>query len=185
MLQYRLEVEVQRPALQIRSQSAKLKLQSQRPTFRQSIRPPQMMIKSIKPTFTIDRSQTNWAVNQSSVFQLARQFRQESVQKGLEAIGRIASEGDRLRMIHQKHQTMTQIISDRLTEVKTLNIAAVPRPHLNWEPGQMEIEWTPFEHELIWDMPGMLAIDVEPHQVTIELDQLPDISFRFVYMSQA
>ena len=184
MLQYRLEVEVQRPALSIRSQPAQIRLESRRPMFRQSTRPPQMQISRVKPSFTVDRSQTSWAVNQSSVFQLARQFRRESVQKGLEAIGRIASEGDRLRMIHLKHNTMARIISERLTDVKNLNLVAVPKPQINWEPGQMEIEWTPFEQELIWDMPGMLEIDVVPHQVIIELEQLPDISFRFVYLNE-
>ena len=152
--------------------------------FRQNRRDMQMQIKKVDPTFRIDRSQTSWAINQQSFFQLMRRFQSQSLQKSLEAIGQIASEGDRLRMIHQKHQTMANIFSDRLTQAGQLNMVAVPRAEMSWNPGEFEIEWTPFEHELIWDMPGIVDFQVQPHQVTIKLEQLPDVKFRFVYIDQ-
>ena len=184
MLQYRLEVEVQRPVLRIRTQPAKIEVQQQTMQFRQNHRPAQMRVHKVKPTFQVDRSQINKVINRQSVFQLSQQFASESLQKGLEAIGRIASEGDRLKMIHQKHQTVANVIAERLAKTSDLNMVAIPRPDLSWDPGNFEIEWTPFEQELIWDMPEPVNVQVQPHQVIIELEQLPDVKFRFVYVEK-
>lgn len=179
MLKYHLEVDVQRPALKIETQPARIEMRQQRAMFKQKRQPAQMQIHRTDPTFTVDRSNSNRALNRMPILQQIKQFQDQSVQVGLEAIGRIAGEGNRLSRIYDRHQSVAAVVTDRLAASGNLNMVAVPKPVLNWEPGHFEIEWKQFEQELQWMTPQKVEIEVQPHQVTIELEHPPEIRIHF------
>jgi hypothetical protein len=60
-----------------------------------------------------------------------------------------------------------------------LTVKALPPAQINWEPGQMEIEWTAHEFSLEWIMDKMLDMQYEPGRVEINMVQYPSIDIKF------
>lgn len=175
-----LEITRQRPVMEIRTIPAKLNIQRVgRPQFRIRNKPPEMRIHHRLPTMQIDRSQRNALLDRMSIFQRTAEVADQSFQIGLEAIGRIAEEGNRMAAIYQRHSTISQIIADRARAPVQLTVKALPPAQINWEPGQMEIEWTAHEFSLEWIMDKMLDMQYEPGRVEINMVQYPSIDIKF------
>ena len=180
MQQYRLEINVVRPALEVRTERTSVGIRQQQARFRSEVEPARMQVRHEMPRFSIDRSQSAWAVNQMSVFDLSRSWSAEALQDSLRGIARIAEEGDRMMQIYQRHQTVAGIISDRFQTSAELRLVPVPRPILSWEPGRSEVEWTPFRQELKWDMPDSVTYDVQPGSVSTTFTPRPRVDIEFI-----
>jgi hypothetical protein len=175
-----MEISRQRPIIEIRTIPAKLNIQRVgRPQFRIRHKPPEMRIHHRLPTMQIDRSQRNAMLDRMSIFRRTEQYAAQSVQIGLESIGKIAEEGNRMAAIYQRHNSISQIIADRVKAPVQLTAQALPSAQINWDPGQMEIEWTPGEFSLEWIMDKMIEMQYEPGRVEINMIQYPYIKIEF------
>ena len=175
-----MEITRQRPIMEIRTIPAKLNIQRVgRPEFRIRHNPPQMRIHHRLPTMQIDRSQRNALLDRMSIFSRTEQYAARSVQIGLESIGRIVEEGNRMAAIYQRHNTISQIIADRVKAPVQLTAQALPAAQINWDPGQMDIEWTQNEFSLEWIMDKMIEMQYEPGRVEISMVQYPSLEIRF------
>jgi hypothetical protein len=137
-----------------------------------------MRIQYKAPSFTIDRSAAQAQTDTMPIMALLKSFSQEARAVTLEAVGRIAEEGTRLQQIYKRHQTVAAVVADRALKSVSINVAAVEKPELHWDPGQMSVDWTPLEMQMEWDIPDPVDIEVEPHQIDIRMTQNPEIHIR-------
>lgn len=174
----RLDIATQKPSLEIRTRRASIRIQQNRATFRAKINPARMRIQYEAPSFTVDRSAAEAQTDNMPIMALLRSFSQEAKAVTLEAVGRIAEEGTRLQQIYIRHQTVAAVVADRANRSVSINVAAVEKPELHWDPGQMSVDWTPLEMQMEWDIPNPVDIEVEPHQIDIQVTRNPEIRIR-------
>ncbi len=176
----RLEITTIKPQLEITTRAARLDIQRiNRPQFRIRHQRPQMKIHHRMPQMRIDRTAVNQALNRYSAIGLTKKVATESQQASLEAVARIAQEGNRMAKIYQRHNSISQKIADRQQSSVSVNSSAMPMPSINWDPGQMNIEWTPNEFSLEWMMDKSLDIAFQPHSVNIQVVKHASIKIEF------
>ena len=82
--------------------------------------------------------------------------------------------------IYDRHQTIASIIADRAAQPSTLNVAALSKPHLSWEPGRMEMSWLPHEVMTDWDRQDPVRVEVTPGTIDIRLERPAQVQVRAV-----
>ena len=176
----RLEITTIKPQLEITTRAARLDIQRiNRPQFRIRHQRPQMKIHHRMPQMRIDRTAVNQALNRYSAIGLTQKAASEARQAALDAVARIASEGDRMAKIYQRHNNISQIISERSQKNVSINSSAMPLAAIDWDPGQMDIEWSPNEFSLEWMMDKSLDIAFQPHSVDIRVVRHGEIKIEF------
>lgn len=176
----RLEITTIKPQLDIRTQAARLDIQRiNRPQFRIRHQRPQMKIHHRMPQMRIDRTAINQALNRYSAIGLTKKIAVESRQAALDAVARIAQEGDRMAKIYQRNNNISQVIADRNQGSVSINSSAMPMAAIDWDPGQMNIEWSPNEFSLEWMMDKSLDIAFQPHRVDIRVVRHGEVKIEF------
>ena len=176
----RLEVTTIKPKLEITTRAARLYIQQKnRPQFKIGHSRPQMKIHRRMPQLRIDRSDVNNALNRYSTIDLTFKVASEARQAALDAVARIASEGDRMANIYQRHNNISQIIVDRSQKSVSINSSAMPMTAIDWDPGQMDIEWSPNEFSLEWMIDKALDIVFQPHSVDIRVVRYGEVRIEF------
>ncbi len=175
-----LDITTQKPVLSIRSRDADVRIRQQTATFRTQVRPARMRIDSRIPRFTVDRSASEAQLNNQPVMDWLRSCAQEAKASTLQGIGRIAREGDRLMRIYDRHQNIAAVVADRAVRTVGINVAALAKPVVEWDPGRMEVEWEPSDVTIDWNAPDAVRYDVTPASIDIQVVQRPSVEIEAV-----
>ncbi len=167
----------------IRQYPANMDIEQPPPTA--DIRQPRadMNIVSILPKVYIDQSECFAEVGLKTVLRLANDFYDESLEAGLDAIGKMVEEGERLMGIENGGDPIVEIAEETMYEdMWEINVDCAPksRPKIDVREGRADIDITPVPPKIGWKVNPKAKINATRHKVDIYMDVWPDIKFEYV-----
>lgn len=158
---------MQLPQLRMQQTYAQIGLKTIKPVQEIEQPPADLSIKQVPAKMNIDRKPSHLEINQDQAWnelgfknlgQLTSDHADYSKQEGLEAIARIAQEGDQLAAIERKGDPITSIAAQKANpEPADFNIAFIP------SYGSVQIQFTPAELKIDWNL-GKPEIDATLHE---------------------
>ncbi|NLN46557.1 MAG: hypothetical protein GX153_08340 [Clostridiaceae bacterium] len=176
----RLEITTQQPRLNIRSEPPQIHIRQERATFQTHVRPARMHVDRQLPVFSVDRGNAETLLNQLPMLEQLKSSARQAGSTALAGIARIAREGDRLMRIYDRHQSIASLIADRAAQPSTINVVALSKPRLSWEPGRMEVSWEPHEVMTDWELRDPVRVEVTPGVINIQLERPAHVQIRAV-----
>lgn len=177
----RLEISHQDAEIEVKTHKAKVEISSKTPRFNMKRNNARFIMDKQLPTMHIDRTGMYKALGIGPVLQAARQFYEDSVQKGVAGIGAIAAQGTQMMEIEKGGNAIADIGAQTLDKQGDLNALPMPPPEINWEPGYININWSPGSLDLEWDVSTWADIRVEPSYIEIRMVKYPDVKIRVIY----
>lgn len=153
-------IETQKAVVEIRSSQPRMTIKHTPARFKLHRRMPQFKVKQ-------DDSLIGTGNKTSSGLALQRFYKAKRMT--LEAIGRIAAEGDALMRIENGGNGISDIATKNFMDNVEVKFEARPKVELEWDKGQNELEWSPHDIEIVWDMPDSPQISVTPHKIRVYL----------------
>lgn len=163
-------VKREHPVLEIKTTPAKIEIRRRNLRVKVSSAMPRMTVNKKAPSFSMDAQALRAANGRPTGVDKARQTSSQAQQDGLEAIGKIAQNGDML--MRPDLYDVADVASMRTAqEAPQVNLGLVPdtRPQLEWTEGYFEVEWSEPERETSWEGQVMPDIEVTPHSVEINV----------------
>jgi hypothetical protein len=181
-MDYQLEITRQDAEIEIRTYKARVEITTQRPQFRLRRDIAQFHMDRQLPMMHLDRTQMYKALCIGPVLQAARQYFEDSLQKGIESIGEISADGTAMMRLEKGGKPIVELAAQSTDKGQAdLNIASLPTPEVNWEPGYININWTPGTFEMEWDVSTWADIRVEPSYIEIKMVKYPEVRIRVNY----
>ncbi len=178
----RLEITRQDAQIEVITHKAKVEISTRRPRFRMYRNHARFQMDRRLPTMRVDRTLQSMTLGVGPVLQSARQYFADSMQQGLENIATIASEGTMLMKIENKGNPIAELGARALEKPEIrLNTVALPQAEISWDPGYVNVKWTPASLSLEWDTSAWADIRVEPHYVEIRMKKYPEVKIRVFY----
>ncbi|KHO61016.1 hypothetical protein THYS13_25920 [Thermoanaerobacter sp. YS13] len=142
--------------------------------------PAKMEIDQKLPEVHIDQYQCFYEAGLKNIFDLVHDEAQWSKQIALEAIGKIAEDGDTLASIENHQNAIVKLSEEALIQDIDFNIDLMPksRPQI-WFEGYLNINWQLGGVE-IKAIPHKPQIYVTPAHVNIHMKQYPSIKIQYV-----
>lgn len=179
------------PQIRIQSTFVKLGLNIEKPI--QDIQQPkadisieqpkaEMEIERVAPSLEMDSFEARADLDLKSVRRRIEEFAQEGYQAWLEAIGRMAQQGDQMMRVYQNKNAIADIAHEKGTDpIYETNIAFLPRPgsfHMSYDPGSIEINWTLHKPE-IEVTPQKAITNYTPGKVSGYIDNWNDLKIDY------
>ncbi|MDP9750553.1 MULTISPECIES: DUF6470 family protein [Thermoanaerobacter] len=142
--------------------------------------PAKMEIDRKLPQVHIDQYQCFYEAGLKSIFDLVYDEAQRSKQIALEAIGKIAEDGDILASIENHQDAIVKLSEEALIQDIDFNVDLIPksRPKI-WFEGYLKINWE-LGGVKIKAIPHKPQISVIPAHVNIYMRQYPSIKIQYV-----
>ncbi|MPL97844.1 hypothetical protein SDC9_44039 [bioreactor metagenome] len=157
-----LNISSQNAKLQYNIKDPVLNLQTTKPQLQINTEPAKLDIHQAKGQLEIDNTAYRYSIGIKTMQDMARDNARAGRQTALEAIGRIAREGDRMAAIENKENVFANMAAEnniqQPPEITWAPIAA-PRLHYNFNPAQINIT------------PGTLDINLQRGDVAANLDR--------------
>ena len=177
-----LTINTVRPQIQINTTNARLDIQQ--PKGEQQLRTtmPKAIIRSEKPKVIIDQYQCFAESGLKNVMDLTREAAQLGRQAAMQAIARIAEDGNRLAQVENKMPDAIPELAEKnaWAPERVYDIATMPmsRPKIDvvgsidiqWEMGKVNHTYTPRKP----------VVNYIPGKVDIYLKQKPSIEIRYI-----
>lgn len=177
----RLEITHQDAEIEVKTHRAKVEIASKTPRFRMKRNDARFIMEKQLPMMHIDRTGMYKALGIGPVLKAARQFYEDSVQKGVAGIGAIAAQGTQMMEIEKGGNAIAEIGVQTLETRGELNALPLPPPDITWEPGYININWSPSSLDMEWDVSTWADIRVEPSYIEIRMVKYPDVKIRVIY----
>jgi hypothetical protein len=137
--------------------------------------PATLDVRSRKAQVETDFTDYRNAVGALRITELGSQLHEKAVQATIQAIGRIAAEGDQLARIESGSTIAAVAQGEMPTDEVDLSLNMVPPPTFTVTPGGVDVQVTPGELRISWpDAP--LRIDVRKATVTVDTEVLPTVN---------
>lgn len=170
----RIEITRQDAQIAIHTEQARVEISTQRPHFHMHKSAARMDIARRAPRMRIDRTQLTAGIGIGPVMLAAREsFRQAAAAPSM---GILPASGNMNLSIARENILATQ-------SVLPLSVGALPQAEVQWDPGNLNISWTPASFEMEWDVSAWADIRVMPNYVEIRMVKYPEISIRVAYDS--
>lgn len=179
------------PQIRIESQQAKIAMSSKNPVQTitqskadQSIEQPkaEMTIHHTPAKLSIDQSQAWAQMGLKTVFQLNRDFVQETKQDALQAVAELAMQGDELMKVEAGGNPLAnQAEQNSQLPVYEFTIGWIPSPesvNINIDPGRLTIDWNTYS-PIINTRANKTTIDHTKGDVNIQLAQYNQLNIDF------
>ena len=178
--------------IKITSVYGEIGIQSKKPSLsiKQSLprahieQPPAVLTISNKlPKVYIDQTQCFAESGLKTSLALARDFNAEGLKAGIEYIGQISQEGDRLMRIENGGDPIVDIAADKMLAENEFNIVSMPmsRPDIKVDEGRADIVVLPKSPTIDWDVRTKAQIEAETYpKADIYIKTWPDIKFEYV-----
>lgn len=164
----------QMPILRIETKNADMQVRSKRNEIKLSVKQGEFAVRVTLPTIRLDATKAWRDLGQNDIVGLTRDIAKDAQAKGLQGIGKVAREGDKLaRDIRPKAAALFDIIKSRQCKYIDYNVDAIPKHMVEVEvsEGCVEGVYTPYEIEV--HVPSKLVeIQYSPGKVEIELRAL-------------
>jgi hypothetical protein len=164
----------------INTYPAQISIKSPKATLEIRQIPAKMEIEQKLPQVRIDQYQCFYEAGLKNIFDLVHDEAEKSKQIALEAIGKVAEDGDVLASIETHQDAIVKLSEEAMIQDIDFNVDLMPksRPkiwfegylNINWELGGVEIKAVP--HKPI--------ISATPAHVEIYLRQYPSIKIEYV-----
>ena len=171
----KIQIKQTMGAIAVEVQKAKVEIQQKRPSLYIKSIPAKFTIRKKMPTFKLKQSENLFASGYRTNLALSSLKFQKARQRTLEAIERIASEGDAIMRIENRVNPIPLQAIANAEENIDLQIAMMPRNEIQWDMGFVDIEWTPHKTDIIWDVNPKPQIVVHPHSVRIHMKRWPSV----------
>ncbi len=172
---YSVQIKQTMASIGIETQRARFEIQNPRPHLKIIQNKAQFKIHKRLPKFKM--IQENHLVSSGRLTNMA--FSLERFQKAremtLEAIGRIASEGDALMRIENKGNPIPELAIQNSQDNVEINVGIPPQNKIEWDEGQFELEWSEQELKMDWYIEHKPKIIVHPHSIKIYVKNKPSI----------
>ena len=171
----RLNIRTTPLKIEINTQPARLELKTVPAKLEIRTRPARVEIRQHRGELTIDQSPCRASYGYKDFLQLAREQAEAGRQAALEAIGRMAEEGNRLASIETGENAVAEIASDRIAYTwPELVLVPIPPPIIRYE--YRPPEFNPVPAKVDYNLqPGKVVGEYRPGRVDIRVLQYNSI----------
>lgn len=163
----------------IRVEKANIEIKNSQPKFNIEHKPAKFHISEKSPKFKLDQSHYLVASgNMTTLFLSSTRF-EKARKMTMDAIKRIADEGDILMQIENKGSPISDIAIENTTKEVSLTVAPMPQNDIVWEKGFFELEWSPHEIDIKWEV-NEPEITATRHKVEVYMKQWPSIDISVI-----
>lgn len=155
-----IRIEQQYAQLAVRTVPARLELHNQFAQLTMERSPAVLNFTRTPLKASIDQYPSRVDIGYRFVVDQAHWFADLARQAGMEAIARIAEEGDKFAQIETKTNPIPEIARANLSEEIDVNVGLMPenKPEIQWQLGKIEVQY----------IPGKTTYQNEPGKVTGE-----------------
>jgi len=164
----KLELSITDPVLNIRTTSPKTQLSTQ---------PAIVEIRRTEGKLELDFTPYRYSIGFKNNADFMRDFANEGKQAALEAVARIAQEGDRLARIESKEDAIVQMaIESNFPEPPDITWARIEPPIIHYEPGKVDFNVIRGKVDLNLQR-GTVELNLQRGEVKGRITQYPSIRF--------
>ncbi len=131
------------------------------------------------PQVQIDQTESFASAGLKPILRMSSDFYDASLQKGIEAIGQIASESLQFLHIENKQNPIPEMARQRMEQDAnvSLTITAMPsqRPKIDFTASDFQLNWSPSSLNIDWEYVEDRQADFTPSEVNITWLQRPHI----------
>lgn len=171
-----LNIQSNRPVLDITTTNAALNITNKIRRFSAKRIPPEMTVERKAPSFKVNWKKVWGESGRKSPDDLRIYQRDNSRSKVERYIQRVSENGTYVMKLENYKKSETNPLAetsyqDMISELPEMNVASMPEssPEVTWDPGYVRIEWSTGELQIDWDDNFMPEIKVSPHSVEIRL----------------
>lgn len=175
-----IQITTQRAILDIRSTPAKMTVMQRQADFDLKQTFPKVNIETEQIRVVIDQSRPFSEAGLKSSGEIIDEAAQRGKQAALEAIQRIADEGNMMAAIENNTNAIAEIAFNKLFEEKELNIDSIPksRPKIDFVGGNVDIKLEEGKVDLKVQ-PNKAQVDLRLGGVKMTLSQHASINFKY------
>jgi len=159
----------------IEVQKAQIEIKQRKPSLQIKSTPARFTINKKMPSFRLKQNETLAISGYKTILALSTLRLQKARQRTLEAIERIAREGDAIMQIENKVDPIPQIALNNSEEFIDLQVGMMPRNEIVWDTGYVDIDWSPHKTDITWEVYPRPEISVKPHTVITYLKKKPSV----------
>lgn len=163
--------------LSIESTPAQLTPRQMRMQMNVSAQPATFQASVGLPKVQIDQTESFASAGDKPVLQMADDFYRDSLQKGVDTIARIASEGVAFLKIENRGNPAADIAKQSMEVDIRLNVTAMPSvpPKIDFTGSDFQLDWTPASMNVQWESIEATSGEYTPGKVLITLAQEPHL----------
>jgi hypothetical protein len=163
-----LSVETTRAQLTPRQMRMQMSVNAQPATFQASVGLPRVQI---------DQTESFASAGNKPVLRMAGDFYRDSLQKGIDTIARIASEGQQFLRIEDRRNATVDIAKQSMEVDIRLSVTSMPSvsPQIDFTGSDFALEWTPATMDVQWEKIEAVQSEFIPGSVYITLAPPPHI----------
>ena len=173
----RLVISQTHAQLAIESKAAQLTPRQMRMQMSVSAQPASFQANVGLPKIQIDQTEAFASAGNKPVLRVSGDFYRESLQKGIDTIARIASEGVAFLRIEDRRNAAADIAKQSMEVDIRLSVTSMPSvpPQIDFTGSDFALEWTPATMEVQWESIEAVQSEYIPGQIYITLAPPPHI----------
>ena len=171
-----LNVATQAIKTEINIQKASLDSQTTMPQIKITTEAAKVEIHQPNGELTIDQTKSRYAMGIKNIGDLCRDNGQDGKQAAIEAVGRIAEDGNRLARIESKEYAVVEMAADKnISEQRELTLASIPRPEISYKRNPPQINVTDAKLDIVVNPRESVEGKFHPGKVELRVIQYPSI----------
>lgn len=176
----RLNISTQPIRLSYTTQNAQLNLQSSRPKVQMETTAATLEIRQPRGELTIDQTSLRYSIGLKNNVDFARDNAALGRQTVMDAIARIAEEGDQLARIESKSDALADIAADSaFSEVPEITWAHITAPDIHYQVNPVQFNGNAGKINFTI-LPGTVQGNYQPGSIDIHVTQYPSIEISVV-----
>ena len=176
----RINISTQPIRLEYTINNARLNLQTTPPMVELETMPASVEIRQPRGELTIDQTPCRYSIGLKNISDFARDNAMLGRQTAIDAIGRIAQEGDQLARIQNKSNAIADIAaSSAVSEVTDITYAHIASPDIQYQANPVQFSPKDGKVDLTLNR-GTVEGDYQPGSVDIRVTQYPDVEISTV-----
>jgi hypothetical protein len=170
-----INIATQPMKIELTPQHASLDLQTTKSQVEISSQPAKVEISQPKGELEIDQTSFRYAYGKKDMKDFIRDFAQEGRQAAMQAIARIAADGDRLANISSRENTIAAMSAEStIKPVGELTWVSVPPPDIKYTPNYPTTDVADAKLSVAWKM-GTVQGTYQPSKMNLDVVQYPTI----------
>lgn len=163
--------------LNIESTPAQLSPRQVRMQMNVSAQPASFQVSSDLPKVQIDQTESFASAGNKPALQMSSDFYRDSLQKGVDSISKIASEGEAFLRIENRNNPSADIAKQSMESDVRVNVKSMPSvpPKIEFMGTDCQLDWTPATFDVKWESVEASSSEYIPGKVLITLAQQPHI----------
>ena len=178
----RINISTQPIRLEYTSRNAQTNLESTQSTVQMETTPAKVEISQPRGELTIDQTPCRYSIGLKNIADFAQEYVERGKQTAMDAIARIAQEGNQLARIENKSDAVSDIAFDsNLSDLSELDItwAPIALPDIRYQANPVQLN--PIAGKVNYSVqPGTVQGNFQPGSVDIRVTQYPSIEISAV-----